>query len=149
MALVIHLKRNGQIIVNGAVLENMSGRSISLCVRNEAAILRDRDILKAEEATTPATRIYFALQCMYLFPARRDEYAVLFEDLFESFREAVPSAGPIAAEVRAAMAADNLYAALKCAQSLIRHEGKILSHVHERFVTGVQRDPAAGEPSAD
>lgn len=149
MALVIHLKRNGQIIINGAVLENLSGRSISFCVKNDASILRDRDIVKAEEATTPATRIYFALQCMYLFPHRRREHAAQFEELFESFRQAVPSAEPIAAEVRAALAAGNDYAALKHAQSLIQHEGKILRHVHDRLVENLQHDPAAGKSASD
>ncbi len=149
MALVIHLKRNGQIIVNGAVLENLSGRSISFCVKNDAAILRDRDILKVEEATTPATRIYFALQCMYLFPGRRDEHAAQFEALLASFLEAVPSVEPIVAEVRAAIAAGNDYAALKCAQTLIQHEGKILRHVHDRLVESLQFDPADGKSASD
>lgn len=149
MALVIHLKRSGQIIINGAVLENMSGRSISFCVKNDATILRDRDILKPEEATTPATRVYFALQCMYLFSNRRNEHEAQFEELLAGFLVAVPSAEPIAADVRAALAAGNDYAALKCAQSLIRHEGKILRHVHDRLVESLQLDPAAGKSASD
>ena len=34
MALVIHLKKDQQIVLNGAVIENTSGRSISLSVKN-------------------------------------------------------------------------------------------------------------------
>ena len=78
VALVIHLKKDQQIVLNGAVIENTSGRSISLSVKNEAAILRSSDILAPEDAATPASRAYYALQCVYLFPERA---AALFTDL--------------------------------------------------------------------
>ena len=71
MALVVHLKKGAQIIVNGAVLENVTGRAISLALKNDATILRGDDILSPDAAVTPASRVYYALQCAYLFKERR------------------------------------------------------------------------------
>lgn len=126
MALVIHLKKDGRVIVNGAVLENASGRTISLVVKNEAAILRHDDVLQAEEASTPSTRVYFALQCAYLFPEHRARHLAQFEELLTSYLQAAPSAAPLGAAVRAAVATGNLYDALKRARKLLQHERKIL-----------------------
>ena len=44
----------------------------------------------------------------------------------------------------AALAADDFYAALKKAQALIQHEGKLLSDVEERLVKELQSAAAAG-----
>jgi flagellar protein FlbT len=143
MALVIHLKKGGQIIVNGAVLENASNRPISLIIKNDAAILRGEDILAPEAAATPATRIYYVLQCAYLFNDQRGVYLHDFVQLLDDYLQAAPSALPIIEEIRAIIEPNNLYAALKKARVLIEHEGKVLTHVQERLVEKLQDDPAA------
>jgi flagellar protein FlbT len=143
MALVIHLKKGGQVIVNGAVLENASSRPISLMIKNEAAILRGEDILAPEAAATPATRIYYALQCAYLFGDRRGDYLQDFFRLLDDYLQAAPSSLAIVAEIQAIIEPDNLYTALKKARALIEHEGKVLTHVQERLVEELQDDPAA------
>lgn len=149
MALIIHLKKDAQVIVNGAVLDNASGRTISLAVRNNAAILRGSEILAPSAATTPASRIYFALQCAYLFPDRRDEHLVTFSDLLTSYLEAAPSAAPLVAAVIEAIESGHLYEALKRAQFFIWHEGKVLDHVQERLVEELRDGAAAGQPAGD
>lgn len=126
MALVIHLKKDGRVIVNGAVLENASGRTISLVVKNEAAILRDDDVLQPEEASTPANRIYFALQCAYLFLDQRPRHLAQFAELLASYVAAAPSATALGAAVREAVAGGNLYDALKKARKLREHERDLL-----------------------
>ena len=126
MALVIHLKKDARVIINGAVLENASGRTISFLVKNEAAILRHNDVLLPEEASTPAARVYFALQCAYLFPKDRASHLAQFQELLASYLGAAPSARPLGASLRAAAAGDNLYEALKQARKLLQHEGTIL-----------------------
>lgn len=127
MALVIHMKKDQRIIINGAVLENVSGRTVSIAVKNEAAILRSEDVLTPDAAVTPASRTYFALQCAYLFPESKREHLRDFEQLLASYLEAAPSAGEIAGRVLAAVEAENFYGALKQARRLIEHEGEILS----------------------
>lgn len=149
MALVIHLKKDQQIVLNGAVIENTSGRSISLSVKNEAKVLRSSDILAPEDAATPASRAYYALQCVYLFPERAHHYLPIFNALVESYAEAAPSARPIVAEIRDAVAAAKTYAALKLAQRLITHEGKVLSDAEQKLGQELRRPAFAGQPAGD
>jgi flagellar biosynthesis repressor protein FlbT len=126
MALVIQIKKEQRIIINGAVLENVSGRTVAIAVKNEAAILRSEDVLTADAAVTPARRVYFALQCAYLFPDRKDEHLRDFEQFLVSYLEAAPSAREIARRVLAAVGAGSFYGALKQARRLIEHEGELL-----------------------
>lgn len=149
MALVIHLKKGQQLIVNGAVLENAAGRTISLLLKNNAAVLRQDDVLSPDNAATPASRTYYELQCAYLFPDLRDQHLQNFNDLLESYLEAAPSAQAIAEDIRAALEEDRLYAALKRAQALIRHEGEVLSNGQQQTDPLVQEPAAAGEPTRD
>lgn len=120
--LVIHLRRNQTAIVNGAEIENVSGRTISIAVRNEATVLRSGDMLKPEDALTPATELYFALQGAYLS-------ANLGAGDLAAMREQVSrcvamgsGAAKITADIVRAIDGGNLYAALKCARALIREE---------------------------
>lgn len=133
MALVIQIKKDQRIIINGAVLENVSGRTVSIAIKNEAAILRSEDVLTADAAITPARRIYFALQCAYLFPDHKDEHLRDFEQFLTSYLEAAPSAREIARRVLAAVGAGGFYGALKQARRLIEHEGELLGRARARL----------------
>jgi flagellar protein FlbT len=149
MALVINLKKDQQVIINGAVIENISGRTVSLRLKNEAAVLRENDILTAEQAVTPASRVYYTLQCVYLFPQRRAQHLRHFKELIASYGQAAPSAQPIVDGILAAVADQQYYAALKQAQRLIDHEGKVLSHVQEQLSQTLQRSAGSGKPAGD
>jgi flagellar biosynthesis repressor protein FlbT len=138
MALVIQIKKEQRIIINGAVLENVSGRPVSIAVKNEAAILRSEDVLTAEAAVTPARRVYFALQCAYLFPDRKDEHLRDFEQFLASYLEAAPSAREIAERE-----AGSFYGALKQARRLIQHEGELLGRARARLA----EEQAAASPN--
>jgi flagellar protein FlbT len=70
--------------------------------------------------------VYFALQCAYLFPDRKDEHLRDFEQFLVSYLEAAPSAREIARRVLAAVGAGSFYGALKQARRLIEHEGELL-----------------------
>lgn len=126
MALVIHMKKDQRMIINGAVLENVSGRTVAIAIKNEASILRSEDVLTADAADTPARRVYFALQCAYLFPESQDEHLLNFRELLASYLQAAPSAGEIASRIIGAIEAGNFYGALKLARSLIEHETELL-----------------------
>lgn len=145
MALILSLKQGHKIIVNGAVLENITGKTISISVRNEAAILRAEDILTAEDAVTPATRVYFSLQNCYLFPESRPEYLTIFKALVSSYVEAAPSAVPIVEAIGNCLAAEQYYAALKQARELIDHERKVLSDASERLAKELCGTAGAGQ----
>lgn len=149
MPLKLQIKKGQQVIINGAVVENTTQRTISLLVKNEAAILRDRDILTAEDAATPASRIYFSLQCMYLFPSERERFLPLFNDHADSYERAAPSARDIIAAMRGLVAAEQFYGALKKAQELIAHEGKVLAHVQQQISQQVLERSDGGQPGGD
>lgn len=125
MPLSIDFKAGDKIIINGAVIENLGSNS-KLSVHNQAAILRGKEVLSAEDSNTPASRIYFALQCAYIFPQNQDEYIEAYEKLLDEYVTACPSAQPIAAKVREFVAGGQLYRGLKEAQKLIQHEGDLL-----------------------
>lgn len=65
MPLKLSLKPGETFIVNGAVVRNGERRGV-LLLENRARVLREKDIMQPEEATTPASRAYFALMQMYL-----------------------------------------------------------------------------------
>lgn len=127
MALLVHMKKEGTLLVNGAVLENASGRTVSLLLRNEAIVLRGEEVLPSADAGTPATRVYHALQCAYLFPDERGRLEALATELLRSYAQAAPSARPIAEELLASLEAGRLYAALKAGKALIQHEASVFA----------------------
>src|SRR3977135_2753269 len=66
-------KPGENFVLNGAVLANGDKRA-SLIIQNKACVLREKDIMQAEDATTPARRIYFPIMIMYLDNDKADVY---------------------------------------------------------------------------
>jgi len=56
MPLKLDFKAGDKMIINGAVIENI-GNNSSLLIHNEAAILREKEIISEAETATPASRI--------------------------------------------------------------------------------------------
>ena len=65
MPLKLSLKPGEKFVLNGAVVQNGDRRGV-LVLQNKSSVLREKDIMQAEEANTPARRIYFPLMMMYL-----------------------------------------------------------------------------------
>lgn len=60
--LVIKLKPNEKVLVNGVILQN-GDRAANIRVRSkDVSILRARDAIQKEEANTPLKRIYYVAQ---------------------------------------------------------------------------------------
>jgi len=68
----ITLRDGEKAIVNGAVIRAV-GRT-QIAVENKVSILRGREIMRPEEATTPARQLYFAAMLAYIDPACRDSH---------------------------------------------------------------------------
>ena len=64
MALKVELKPGEKIIVGECTLTNC-GQRTRILVEGSMPILREKDILTAATADTPAKRIYLAVQLMY------------------------------------------------------------------------------------
>ncbi|MBX9746498.1 MAG: flagellar biosynthesis repressor FlbT, partial [Hyphomonadaceae bacterium] len=60
MPLKLSLRPGEKFVVNGAVVQN-GDRRAALVLQNKASVLREKDIMQAEEADTPAKRIYFPI----------------------------------------------------------------------------------------
>jgi len=128
--LVIDFKSGDKLIINGVVVEN-GGPSSKLIVHNESAILREKEVLSAEDSKTPASRVYYALQCAYVFPQHRDDYLRQFRSYLADYATAAPSAKPVADKILKEVDAGKLYKGLKASQELIMHEAKVLDDLRQ------------------
>lgn len=128
MPLTLKLKNGQKVIVNGAVIEN-SGPPATIVVHNNANILRDKDVMTEQEAKSPASLVYYALQCAYLFEDNRPEFLTQFEQLLRDYVGAAPSATPIALEILTMASDGDLYGALRTARKLREHEEERLAAV--------------------
>jgi flagellar biosynthesis repressor protein FlbT len=125
MALKVELKPGERIIIGTAVLRNGDQRS-RFFIDGQAPILREKDILTAESANSPARRIYFAVQLMYLegdTSRQHDTYFTLIRD----FLSAAPSALTHIAEINNRILIGEYYKALKAARDLIQYEQTLMS----------------------
>ena len=127
------------IIINGAVVEVASPHA-KFVVHNQAAILRGKEILSEEQAVTPATRVYYALQSAYLFPEHSAEYLEQFDEYIEQYLQACPSAKEIATDIAELISDGMLYKALKSAQELVAHQQGVLHEYEEQLAELVKLD---------
>lgn len=88
MALKLTLKPGEKFVINGAVVQN-SDRRTTLVIQNKAAILREKDIMQPEQASTPMRRIYFAIMMMYLDEKNSREHYDLFVQRMTEFMNAI------------------------------------------------------------
>lgn len=139
MPLKLDFKAGDKMVINGAVLENI-GPNAKILVHNDSAILREKEILSVADTKTPASRVYFSLQCAYMFPDKKDEYLRIFEQFLDEYIAACPSAKKIADEVRGGIGEGRLYKGLKAAHKLIRHERDILDSLHKGVQDAAESD---------
>ncbi len=128
MPLKLSLLRGEKLVVNGAVIKN-DGPDVNLVFENQAHILRQKDIMTLEDATSPARRVYLALQCAYMLPDRRDEHMKDFQSLLDEYSEASPSSSPITEKIIQLAEGEDLYGALKVTRDLIDHEAEIMQQI--------------------
>ena len=130
MALKVELKPGEKLLVGNCIITNSDQRT-RIFIDGRAPILREKDILTAETATTPAKRIYLAVQLMYIeedIDTMREQYFALVDD----FVAAVPSATETVNQINNEILTGHLYKALKAAQKLIEYEQELLSNVPTR-----------------
>lgn len=127
MALKVELKPHEKIIIGSCVITNTEQRARFLIEGERVPILRERDILTATTADTPAKRIYLAVQLMYTSEdqqAYHDNYFKLVRDIVE----AAPSTWPIVEAINNNILKGDLYKALKDARRLIEYEQELLGN---------------------
>ncbi len=126
MALVIDLKPNEKILIGEAVITNDSQR-VRLHIAGSAPIMREKDVMKEEEADTPCKKIYFIVQCMYL-SRNPKEYHKKYFDMVNEIQEAAPSTSVFFAGINNHIISGNYYRALKEAKELLKYEQELLKN---------------------
>ena len=124
MPLRVELKPGERIVIGQSVITNSDTRTAFL-IDGDAPILREKDILTSDTATTPVKRIYLCVQMMYLendIPAYQDLYLGFIKELIE----AVPSFRPQIESVSNLILSGGLYKALRELRELIKREADLL-----------------------
>ncbi|MCK5425474.1 MAG: flagellar biosynthesis repressor FlbT, partial [Emcibacter sp.] len=84
MALKISLKPGEKVIINGGVIVNSDRRS-TLILQNKVSLLREKDILQAEDVDTPVKHVYFPIMLMYMdekgFSKYHEQYVLRMTEL--------------------------------------------------------------------
>ncbi|WP_213182013.1 flagellar biosynthesis repressor FlbT [Desulfosarcina cetonica] len=128
MGLKITLKPGERMIIDGAVITN-AGPKCHFIVENNVPILREKDILSTEKATTPAKRIYFAIQLMYIDNGNLAVHHNAYWDLVRDFLEAAPRSIAIIDKISNEILQGNYYPAMKTCKKLIAYEEEVISRV--------------------
>ena len=134
MPLKLSLKPGEKFVLNGAVVQNGDRRG-SLILQNKASVLREKDIMQAEEANSPARRIYFPIMMMYLDEAGSNRYQEDFVQRLSEFMTAVRNPEILSECVnisRHAMMRE-YYKALMLCRKLIEYEDERLGNVAPRL----------------
>jgi flagellar protein FlbT len=126
MSLKVELKPGEKLIIGNCVVTNSDQRT-RLFIDGKAPILREKDILTPDTADSPAKRIYFAVQLMYIdedVERLRKDYFKLINDLVT----AAPSTITLVDQINNEILTGELYKALKAAKKLIQYEQELLAN---------------------
>jgi flagellar protein FlbT len=126
MALKVELKPGERILIGDSVITNGAQRTRFL-IDGRSPVLRERDIITAEQANTPAKRIYLAILLMYTSRdprAHHDTYFALVRD----FLAAARSAERYVEVINNQILTGELYKALKTAKDLVAYEQDLIDN---------------------
>jgi flagellar protein FlbT len=125
MSLKVELKPGERMIVGDCLITSGDQRA-RLFLDGQVPILREKDIISAAAADTPAKRIYFAVQLMYLDDDVEKVRARYFE-LVNDIVKAAPSTIGLVDNINNEILTGSLYKALKAAKLLIQYEQGLLN----------------------
>jgi flagellar protein FlbT len=128
MGLKITLKPGERMIIGGAVVTNSSSKC-NFMVENNVPILREKDILSPDKAKTPARRIYFSIQLMYIDGANLTDHHKVYWKRVKEFLEAAPSALGMIDKISEDVLNGNFYQALKKCKKLLVFEEEVINSV--------------------
>lgn len=127
----ITLRDGEKAIVNGAVLRAV-GRT-QIAVENKVAILRGREVMQPEEATSPARQIYFSTMLAYIDPASRNTHHDIIVGLLGGLLAGLEAAEAKGTCIRFAheLAQGDYYKSLAAARELIGYEAQAAGLEHQ------------------
>ena len=123
MPLKLSLKPGEKFVLNGAVVQNGDRRG-TLVLQNKASVLREKDIMQADEANTPARRIYLPVMMMYLDEAEAGKYYDEFVRRMTEFMGAIrnPEILTECVNISKYVLAREFYKALMGCRKLVEYE---------------------------
>jgi len=127
MALKIELKPGERFILGNAVITNDDQRT-RLFIEGSAPILREKDIMRPEDADTPCKKLYLAVQLMYLSSDPSEQHSIYF-NLTNDIIKAAPSTLGHIERMNNQILTGAFYKALKEAKALIQYERELMSNV--------------------
>ncbi len=122
MALVIDLKPNEKVLVGNTMITNDNQRT-RLRIEGDAPILREKDTMTEDQASSPAKKLYFIIQAIYLLPA--DRAMEKFDDYFahlDVIASIAPQISGVLDDVSRHLIQGTYYKGMKLVQELINHE---------------------------
>ena len=130
MPLKLTLKPRERFVLNGGVLISGDRRS-DLIVENQVSLLRERDVLKPDEADTPMKRIYFTIMMMYMDGGLEGDYYDQFSELMTDFMCAVTTKGVVEKchRILDDVHEQRFYTAMMMSKSLLPFEKERLEYV--------------------
>lgn len=136
--LILKLRAHEQILVNGVVMQN-GDRNARLIIKTpDAKILRLRDAIHPEEATTPVKKVCYIAQ---LAVAGETDLVSAREQLETGISQLCNAlSGVQGAEILEdavdALKDDNFYAVLRSLRKLLPLEERLLSHADRAIASG-------------
>ncbi len=127
MALIIDLKPGEKVLIGEAVVINDNQRT-RLHISGDAPILREKDVMKEEDADTPCKKIYFLVQCMYLARAPKIYFEKFFH-LIKEIQDAAPTSTLFFMKINDMILEGSYYKALKESKELLKHEEELIANV--------------------
>ena len=127
MALVIDLKPSEKIIIGSALITNDTNRT-RLHIEGDAPIMREKDIMREEDADTPCKKIYLTIQLMYLSNEPEALHKTYF-GMINDLQIAAPSTSLFFMKINDHLLNSAYYKALKEARHLMEPEEEILANV--------------------
>jgi flagellar protein FlbT len=130
MALKVELKTGERVLIGDCVVTNAGPRT-RLVIEGKTPILREKDLMTAEQADTPAKRIYLSVLLMYTARdplQHHDTYFALVRDLMQ----AAPSTRGQIEIINNQILTGEMYKALKQAKQLITYEQELIRNAECR-----------------
>ncbi len=127
--LVLKLGPHERVLINGAVIENGDRRSKLAVMTPNANILRLRDAIHPDEATTPVRRVCYIAQLILSGDTDADQAKHQLLRGIEQLSQVLtdPDSRTLLAQASAALLDDQHYQVLKALRSLLPREQRLLA----------------------
>jgi flagellar biosynthesis repressor protein FlbT len=121
MALRVTMKPGEQLFVGTGSIAVASNQIATIIVDGDMPVLRERDYLRPELASTKARDIYLSIQQVYL-TGSFDSFGAGYFAQVQTLLSESPGATPFVKEINAALTDKHLYNALKAARRLVQFD---------------------------